>query len=203
MKVSVYIPDDLWQQVQQQDADFKLSPFVQQGLRDRFGARSERPYAKLGDIQQRNVAAARTRILDQMTGAYQAGYNIGLDFAQQLPWRAFVDFESAGWDLETWRRDFDDVEYEIVNRDRSSWAADAAYIAWDDVMAIVTEMEESIPLGPDGLPTGLPREGFVDAIRAVWDRTPARDIDLDDAVAPAPERDGEAQSEEGASDGHA
>lgn len=167
MKMSVYIPDDLWAQTEQ-DKDFRISPFVQQALRERFPDRDGRPYATLGDEQQRAAGAARERVVEQLTVAYRNGYDVGLGFAQQLPWRAFLDLAATGWNTAAWRASFDDEEYEIVNRS-PDWAEDADYLSFDDVMSIIQDQNASSYVPEDRLLSGVLGEGFVDAIRDLWE----------------------------------
>ncbi len=198
MKQSVYIPDDLWERVQRQP-DFKLSQFVQQALRERFVGRS-RPYAMPDPSMARSTEVVRQHAMGQMKAAYQFGYEMGLDAAAQLSWRAFMDLAETGWDLREWQVDFDDREYEIV--DRSLWGKDDAYVDWEGLMEIATDTREDFPRDEHDLPTGLIREGFVDAIRAVWVGTP-QDTEAIDASPAASTGDGIVDGVEEASDAEA
>jgi hypothetical protein len=173
VKASVYVPDELWEQVQKSDSDLRLSTFLQEALRERFAPRADRPYAELGEAQRRNATSTRRVVLGQMRKAYQAGYDVGLEFAKQLPWRAIADLEVAGWDIRGWRKNFDEEEYEIVNRGTGNWDPTAEAMGWDDVIAIATEHGAPFPTTDDGVPLGIPGEGFADALRDVWRGTTA------------------------------
>ena len=167
MKMSVYVPDELWEEVQAQDKDLRISQFLQQTLRDRYGARSKRPYATLGEFESRNADVARKAILKQLTEAYRVGYQLGIDFATELPWQAFRDFFDLDWDAAAWRKDFDEREYELTqqeNADGTPFVAD-----WDISMDFLFMDHESVPVSADGVPKGIWGEGFVDAIRDVWE----------------------------------
>jgi len=189
MKMSVYIPDELWATVQAAEPEFKLSSFVQQALSDRFQPAAVRPYAVLSDMQRRNVGRARRQVLAQQTMAYQSGYDVGVMFAEQLPWRAFTDLVASGWDVQDWRDGFDDAAYEIVDRGGGLWSDDADHITWNDVMSIATEDFWEVSKDDREILTGVPAEGFWDAIRDLWENRalPASDDEtaVNDAETPS------------------
>lgn len=166
MKMSVYVPDDLWEIVQQAEPDLKLSAFVQQSLRERMARRTYRPYARLEADVGAMRAAAREAIASRQRDAYGAGYRIGLLAAEQLPWQAHHVFEEHGYDLDALARHLETEDYEPVTH-RDEWGG---YIDLKGIVGIALDEVGPVPL-TDGLPVGLVREGFIDGIRDVWEGT--------------------------------
>ena len=167
-KLSVYVPDDLLTQARAADPELNPSQALQDALRARLVDRRARPYAQVSDVLRQQKEAAERLVLDRVTEAYGHGYAHGLFFAQALPWDAFEDFRAAGWDLRAWASDFDDHEYSIVNPTDDE-RREGQSLGWKELLGVAWEQLEIIPTDTDGIPVGVPAEGFADAVRDVWE----------------------------------
>jgi hypothetical protein len=182
-KLSVYVPDDLLSQARAADPELNPSKALQDALRARLVDRRARPYAHLSDDLERQREAAERLVLDRVTEAYGHGYAIGLFAAQSLPWDAFEDFRSVGWDVRTWAQDFDDHEYAIANPTEEE-RDQALVLGWRGLLEAAWDQLTIIPTDTDAIPVGVPAEGFVDAVRDVWEGARAlRDGERDAAGA--------------------
>src|SRR5687768_17187578 len=102
-KLSVYIPDDLWVQAQALQPDEGASQVLQAALREKVERTEARPYAVLTDQIRAKQLVVAGEVEGRLRTAYQAGFDMGLEFTKLLPWDALHAFASLGWDLDEMR----------------------------------------------------------------------------------------------------
>jgi hypothetical protein len=167
-KLSVYVADELLEQAKQLDPDMSPSTVLQAALRSNIQDRASRPYARLSPDLEAERETAQRLVLDRVAAAYQVGYAVGLAVAKELPWEAFEDFATLGWNLREWRAGFDDEEYDYINATEKELAQGLICLSFDGLLDRAMEYQGQFPLDDTKTPTGMPAEGFVDAIRDVW-----------------------------------
>lgn len=157
-KFSIYIPDDLWTEVQASSPNAKPSPLVQDALRRFLATQAPQPRTRLPEA----VLVERERVIRKSVAAaeksYVDGYRIGLVFIDLMPWAAIEDFERLDWDIEAW-----DVElgnYQVLNGDGDVWDFDET---WNE---FANGQLDSV-LATTQRPMGILKDGFVDAFRDV------------------------------------
>ncbi len=101
MRLSLSVPDALWLRVCEAYPATAPSRLVQAAL-DWLVAEAETGYmagppAGTGEVLQR----LSLRLRDEARGAYEDGYQTGLEFADVLEWWALEPLAAAGWRLET------------------------------------------------------------------------------------------------------
>lgn len=105
MKLSISVPDDLWEAARGIADDDSPSAVAQQALRSLVSAApSLHTYAlrpDLGEAEDRKLAAVRLRLQEEARDLYITGYHIGLDLAaelsyNQLRWIVGVGAAEAG-----------------------------------------------------------------------------------------------------------
>lgn len=105
MKLSISVPDDLWEAARGIADDDSPSAVTQQALRSMVStAPSLHTYAlrpDLGEVEDRKLAAVRLRLQEEARDLYITGYHIGLDLAaelsyNQLRWIVGVGAAEAG-----------------------------------------------------------------------------------------------------------
>jgi hypothetical protein len=173
-KLSVYVPDDLLEQVKAIDPSMRPSAILQDALRATVDNRRSRPYARLSPELERDREAAQRIVLERVAEAYDVGYRAGLAFAQFLPWNAFEDFAASGWNLRNWSSDFDDSEYDNVMATDAERAAGDVVLDFAGLLREATSTGSWAAIGDRGMPSGVTGEAFVDAIRDLW--TGPRDL---------------------------
>jgi hypothetical protein len=159
-KFSIYVPDDLWASAQAAQPEAKPSPLVQTALRRLVDAESRKSYAAL----PADVLAERERVLAIVTReareSYVEGYRIGLEFIEEFEWEAIEDFRRLEWSVDNWADSLDDRETPVPGEADHVWTFDTfwRYRAGEHMSSILNALER---------PTGVIREGFVDAFRDV------------------------------------
>jgi len=155
-KVTVYVPDDLWQRAQAQSEPVNLSQIFQQALRAEL--RRAGRYQVQADLDaQLDLNALRERFCHQRIDLYRRGYAIGIDSVQRYLGYADLRFcEDTGWDV-------DEIMQHLGKDD----------VTFDKLMDVVLEV-----VGNDGsiFQTATAQgvqievaEGFVAALRRVWE----------------------------------
>lgn len=105
MKLSISVPDDLWEAARGIAHDDSPSAVAQQALRSMVSAApSLHIYAlrpDLGEVEDRKLVAVRLRLQEEARDLYITGYHIGLDLAaelsyNQLRWIVGVGAAEAG-----------------------------------------------------------------------------------------------------------
>jgi hypothetical protein len=179
-KLSVYIPDELWDSVKKYaPPDTGGSQLVQDTLREFVDRRERRPYAVLSPelIAYREAALARS--ISKRTEAYQAGYAVGLSFAEYLTWELFTLLERVQWRLSAFAEETSEAEYVRANAgpDDEDQVFDFE-LAWRD--AVESGASDSYVFGD--APDGIVREGFVQALKDLW----AAESPVGDSTSPEP-----------------
>jgi hypothetical protein len=164
MKTSVYVPDELWDDVKRKEPDAVISQIVQACLRERFVDPPGRPfYAQIDD----GLVARRTRLQENLRGgvvkAYRSGYRVGLSFAEGLTAEIFSFLEAAEYDLAEFGKLTEGAELALPDEPglvydfETHWASVSVgegelfdYVDWDHLPAVV-------------------RRGMTDALRETWE----------------------------------
>lgn len=146
MKMTVYVPDDLWDEVRRASPAVKASELVQAGLRKLIEGRvapdfaRERPEADPKELQQ-----IRKRLLAEARESYEFGYREGMKRAKYLEWWLIERLASFKWDLARWSR---------------------IQVDQDDIAVPIDVLYGFEELALEDTSVGL---GFADALRDVWD----------------------------------
>lgn len=157
-KVSVYIPDDLWDRVKKVQPDAAGSQFIQETIREYVDRRERKPYATLTPelVTKRDAAAAKAQRL--MVSDYQLGYAVGLEIADYLSWDLFHGFAQLSWDLEKCYQFVIGAPREWFTTNHGEFDLDQV---WEKLVMVYD-------IGPKW-PEGATREGLVDALGDVWE----------------------------------
>lgn len=173
-KLSVYVPDDLLEQVRRSDPALRPSQVLQEALQARLPGAGDRPYSTLNEALVAERDAARRIVQARAAEAYSTGYRVGLKVAVALPWRAFEDLVGLNWDLSEWVENFDSERYDIATPTDDEQASGVTELDWEMVLDssmggdfIPTSLGERAPIGISG-------EGFRDALRGLWISEPSR-----------------------------
>ena len=165
-KISVYVPDDLWEQAAATQPGAGASQVVQAALRERVARIHARPaYAELPDEVKRERDRVREVLASRKAEVYQDGYRLGLALSLELPGAAFSVLESFGWDLER----FAEVEagYEWPLVEGSADDTGQVFSFREALDRLVGDQGLDVT-GEGWLPEGRLREGLVDALRDTW-----------------------------------
>jgi len=179
-RMTVYVPETLWDNVKAIRPDLSPSQSFQDALREVVRRERARPeHAKLTPALVAARDEARREVLEQSTVAYQQGYAVGVRLARTLHWQAFAAFADSGWDWDKWRAflDGDDCDIHLwANEEEIEGAnpAEAGRIGFQTLDDAINEEREERGL-PDvfGGAPGPVKDGLVDAIRDVWEGSPA------------------------------
>lgn len=169
-KVSVYIPDELWDRVRSVEPEAAGSQFIQETIREYVERRERKPYAELSDTLLAERERTKEKVRSGLASRYRQGYNAGLVLAEQLSWEAFQAFADLNWDFLA----FDAYVNEGVVFDLDGEELDRFSDVWDDALDQVGEPMRGWPAGPFG-------GGVVDALDHVWE-------DIRDIGTPGPRR---------------
>jgi post-segregation antitoxin (ccd killing protein) len=165
MKLSVSVPDDLWETARARRPDLNPSHLIQEALeswqRQSPGTTSavERPAAV-----EAQFIRARDRLAGQMREESDNGYRAALQLAEVTQWRVIAFLAEDRFDVKTWAKTFVKV-------------AEKANAKADDplVLAMVRAVGNLVPgYGVDTFtPTPIYLQGFVSAMRELWDAASA------------------------------
>lgn len=164
-KLSVSVPDSVWQDAKESTPNAGASQLVQEALREFVDRRESRPYAVLSPELVAARASAVEQSLAKRAAAYQAGYAIGLKFAESLTWELFTLLEQVQWKLPVFHEETEEDEY--LRADAAPGEPDQRFRfedAWHDAR------ESAAPgayVNAEG-PAGVIREGFLRALKDVW-----------------------------------
>jgi hypothetical protein len=103
-KLSVYVADDLWEQAREVGQGRPPSSLVQTALREFVTNGTARPpFARQRPGESGGqVARVRERLAQQARARYEAGYQDGIDLADQLSWADLDALAGLKWDLDKW-----------------------------------------------------------------------------------------------------
>jgi hypothetical protein len=166
-KLSVYIPDELLERAREADPELSPSSVLQEALRLRVTDHRPRPYATLSDELAIEQDAAQRFVLSRVREAWENGYRVGLEFAKELPWEAFEAFATTDWTSQSMAESFAEEEFPILN---PSPEETDLVLDFERLLQVAQDRcGRRLRLTDGGVPTGLGAEGFVDAIRQVWE----------------------------------
>jgi hypothetical protein len=165
MKMSVYIPDELWAKVKAIDPETGVSQVVQGALREKVAQVEGRAtYKELDETLQSSLEEAAAKATARVADTYRMGYRVGLHMSAELSAEGFADFEATGWDLEEFKEDAEEREWPLLPEGAPGYVYSVEE-SWHRLASDHTDLAR-LP----NLPTGVMREGVVDAIRDVWER---------------------------------
>ena len=101
-KLSVYVPDELWNAVRETIPSENASQLVQSGLRALVGSTEELPASFTAALSRPHPAleAVRVRLLDEALEGFRLGYEIGMErLATGLPWQMLDRMSEYDFDL--------------------------------------------------------------------------------------------------------
>jgi hypothetical protein len=153
-KLSLYIPDDLWQQARTVDPSLNQSQVAQRALqhwietRPAAGAQAFVPPPDSVPVPEGLVARFASEAREQ----YQAAYRAAFQLAERISWRSLDELASRGWDWAAWLRH---GGHEIV----------PALPAW------LREGEPDAAAGRRRNSTAT--QGLIDGLRDIWESVQA------------------------------
>jgi hypothetical protein len=177
-KVSVYVPDELWDKVKALAPESGGSQLIQETIREYVDRRERKPYAVLNDdlVAMRNATQERAQA--KVGETYREGYEIGLELADELPWELLCQFARLDWDFQA----FDDLTVERNTQETNALAANS-----DTLYEIWANIEVRHDLIGVGWPIGPHYEGVVDALKDIWEpMSNAQAPQRPDPLMPAP-----------------
>lgn len=172
-KMSIYVPDELWQHVQAHAPGVKPSTVIQEALQ-RYVARSSAPTPFGGEplkISPEEVVKIRQRLADTWRTKYRAGFDAAVLLASCMPWEAFEQLQALNWDIALWineskkrrvvtRSPFAEMSVQPVFAGESIVTYSPAEPFFDDIEKAVTSDYTHIKAY---------RDGFRDGFQQVWE----------------------------------
>jgi hypothetical protein len=106
-KFSVYVPDDLWTEVQESYPGEKVSEVMQRGLRNLVSSAAATPRVSKfpSDVRER-IEAIKARLTDDARADYKLGYEGGLDVADELKLHHFMSLIEENFDVARWLKPY-------------------------------------------------------------------------------------------------
>jgi hypothetical protein len=98
-KLSVYVPDDLWDQARKGAPGPSTSQLVQDGLRY-LTQRRQRPIFEAPETAPEVMEELRESLSAKAIASYQAGYKKGKAAASKLNWETLDLVAQCEWDLQ-------------------------------------------------------------------------------------------------------
>lgn len=150
-KLSVSVPDELWERAQVAEPQLGPSQLVQTALQRLVARADHRPSfarsrpADSNDLVQR----AKQRLAHTARERYEHGYRTGAEFAGSLPWPFFERLNSYSWEVDRW----------VDNWHENADSTPEEY-AWYELV------KDTVP--EDYRRESLFHRGFVDALDDVW-----------------------------------
>jgi hypothetical protein len=146
MKLSIYVPDELWQRARQA-SDENPSSLVQTALERWLGNELKRPpYYESPPPDALRIKQLRDRLEREARALYREGYEEGLRLAEELNWSQLDRLAAVHWDIARWVRTGDDVSELLLAREDMNMLAE----------------------GYDPTPPTAWSDGRLDALKDVW-----------------------------------
>lgn len=103
-KLSIYVPDDLWEQVREGHPDANVSQVVQRGLAKltKEEQESEPGYLERPSGATDRIAGLTARLAAEARHEYQRGYSAGLDVADELTLLELNELVALNFDVARW-----------------------------------------------------------------------------------------------------
>lgn len=114
--MSIYLPDDLADQLKEVDSSTPTSQVIQEALRRYLGGTGAPAWARTPDDAAELLAAATQKLTEQAEADYQAGYRAALARIPDLDWSLLTDFARSRYDIEAWLSGWKDGVYDAIKR---------------------------------------------------------------------------------------
>jgi hypothetical protein len=101
-RMSIYLPEDLAEQLKEVDSSTPTSQVIQEALRRYLGGTGAPPWARPPEGAAELVASATQRLRAQAKADYQAGYRAALARIPDLDWALLTGFARSRYDLTAW-----------------------------------------------------------------------------------------------------
>jgi post-segregation antitoxin (ccd killing protein) len=178
VKLSISVPEQLWEEARAYRPDLSPSHLVQTSLEalahaERTSTLAERP-AQVDEA----FAAARDRFIQQAHERYHCGYAAAVDLASQVDWWVVESLARDNFDVPKWANGF---VTETLNAAIGLIPKD-----WGPGPAVLGAMIKALgnladPSGEGWAPDAAYLRGFTQAMRALWtevfERTPSGLLD--------------------------
>jgi hypothetical protein len=155
-RLSVYVPDDLWDRARQVSADPSASAVVQAGLQALVASEATRPVFAAPPPDSPGIADLRMRLSREGKDEYERAYRAGIELAAKLPFRELDKLSALGWNLLRWVRSTED---ERTWHDNQEWRAQPNDASGSAIVAVVNAGYEDLSIW---------RAGVNDALRDIW-----------------------------------
>jgi hypothetical protein len=154
-KLSVSIPDELWEQAQAASPDMGQSQLVQVALR-RYVAGMTGRWPLVRSRSEENRALLQQvleRVSERTQATYDEGYRAGLALAESSPWKLVEQLAELDWDLDAWKSGYGQ-----------------RYGQWDEPAAEDKYFWECVDgaNSPQYQHDATFRAGFADGLRDLW-----------------------------------
>lgn len=170
-KLSVYVPDSLFEQARSLDTQANTSRLVQRALQRLVAEGEERPlYAGARPARaDKQLAHLREKLATEARADYERGYSDALTAAESLPWWALEGLADNNFDLPRWCDGWFNAEQHRIDAAVSG----RQLVEGDKGPAWVTEIGHYLGrlINPidDWTPGRSYLRGFSDALRDAWD----------------------------------
>jgi hypothetical protein len=178
MKLSVSVPDQLWDEARQQRPDLNPSHLVQVAL-DSWVRRSSPGYSQEPPEDARPAfTAAREHLAAQARREFEDGYRAALAATAELNWRTIQDLADGRFDVTTWAGTFGRsvflAETGRIPQDRAPRPEE-----WDALVRAVGSVVDHPVLDEEPGRSAPFLRGFGEAMRTVWKAIEGPDLVVD------------------------
>jgi hypothetical protein len=165
VKLSVSVPDELWERAQRALGEEGPSQIVQEALRRLTGpdaaasSFSDLFEDSVSDSGQSRIERIRDRMLQQAQETWQRGYDDGLALAEQVSWDALESFgDRANFDVARWLWNINapQTEAQAIFDTLAAFHADGSLLVDPDGDPVLRRLQRPY------------REGFEKALSDVW-----------------------------------
>lgn len=175
-RLSIYVPDDLWRRATElhrealagaengPDGSVASGPsHVLQLALERWleSAEAKPAYARLSPALEATRSKLLATALEKLAHEYQAGYATGLELLDDLPWEAFLELRTRGWNLKSWIAELGRWELPLVN---AAAEEEGRVFDWKELWERAASQHFTTPPAE---PDGPVAEGVIDALRDV------------------------------------
>jgi hypothetical protein len=115
-RMSIYLPDDLADQLKEVDSSAPTSQVIQEALRRYLGGTGAPAWARAPQGAAELLAAATEKLTEQAEADYQAGYRAALARIPDLDWARLTDFARSRYDLEAWLSGLKNGVHDAIKR---------------------------------------------------------------------------------------
>src|SRR5689334_5689709 len=125
-KLSIYVPEDLWDRVREQHPDANVSQVVQRGLGSLLAdvpAPAGSAYLKRPRGVEDRIEAAKARLAADARREYQQGYAAGLDVGDEVSLHQLNELAALNFDVARWLGGYGDAVRWNIN-ELAQWPPD-------------------------------------------------------------------------------